>query len=50
MVTFPIHLDDADESNGCLKVIPNSHSVGVLTKNDQDCFVKKAEEHICTAK
>ncbi|NRB41976.1 MAG: phytanoyl-CoA dioxygenase family protein [Pseudomonadales bacterium] len=50
MITFRIHLDDANESNGCLKVIPNSHSLGILTKNDQDRVVNEVEEHICSAK
>lgn len=30
IVTLRIHLDNTDETNGALKVIPNSHSVGVL--------------------
>lgn len=30
IVTLRIHLDDTDETNGALKVIPHSHSVGVL--------------------
>lgn len=34
MVTIRIHLDDATVSNGCLKVIPGSHSLGILT-NEQ---------------
>lgn len=31
MITFRIHLDDTNEQNGCLKVIPKSHNLGVLT-------------------
>ena len=49
MITFRIHLDDANESNGCLKVIPNSHSLGILTKSDQDRIVNETNEYICTA-
>lgn len=30
IVTLRVHLDDADENNGALKVIPHSHSEGVL--------------------
>jgi ectoine hydroxylase-related dioxygenase (phytanoyl-CoA dioxygenase family) len=30
IVALRIHLDDTDETNGALKVIPHSHSVGVL--------------------
>ena len=31
MVTFRVHLDDADEENGCLKVIRGSHTLGLLS-------------------
>ncbi len=31
MVTFRVHLDDADENNGCLKVIRGSHKLGLLS-------------------
>ena len=50
MITFRIHLDDANESNGCLKIIPNSHSLGILTKSDQDRVVNETEEYLCAAK
>ncbi len=30
MVTFRIHLDDTDEANGCLKVLPKTHRLGVI--------------------
>ncbi|RYY77246.1 MAG: hypothetical protein EOO52_07155 [Gammaproteobacteria bacterium] len=30
MVTLRIHLDSASNENGCLKVIPNSHTLGIL--------------------
>ncbi|QOD62445.1 phytanoyl-CoA dioxygenase family protein [Polaribacter haliotis] len=29
-VTFRIHLDDADKTNGCLKVISKSHNKGII--------------------
>ncbi|UZJ63879.1 phytanoyl-CoA dioxygenase family protein [Sphingobacterium sp. KU25419] len=29
MMTIRIHLDDTDEHNGALKVIPKSHSKGI---------------------
>lgn len=48
MVTFRIHLDDSTLETGCLRVIPNSHSQGVLsntqiqeitnTQNAVDCI------------
>ncbi|GLP99715.1 phytanoyl-CoA dioxygenase [Methylophaga thalassica] len=50
MVTFRIHLDDANESNGCLKVIPKSHKLGILSKNEQDRIVAESEAYICSAK
>ncbi|MDE1465558.1 phytanoyl-CoA dioxygenase family protein [Spartinivicinus poritis] len=50
MVTFRIHLDEANESNGCLKVIPKSHSLGILSKNEQDRVVRESEEYTCLAK
>jgi len=50
MVTFRIHLDEANESNGCLKVIPKSHNFGILNKDAQDRVVGESEIYICTAK
>lgn len=50
MVTFRIHLDDADESNGCLKVIPKSHRLGILSRGDQDNLVSNSESVLCSAK
>ncbi|MCO1334210.1 phytanoyl-CoA dioxygenase family protein [Microbulbifer sp. OS29] len=50
MVTFRIHLDDANESNGCLKVIPKSQNLGILSKNEQDRVVAESEEYICSVK
>jgi ectoine hydroxylase-related dioxygenase (phytanoyl-CoA dioxygenase family) len=32
MVTIRIHVDDADEAGGCLRVIPCSHELGILTQ------------------
>jgi len=34
MVTFRLHLDDADMNNGCLKVIPKSHHLGILSQSE----------------
>lgn len=33
MVTFRIHLDESNLQNGCLKVIPGSHSLGILPQD-----------------
>lgn len=34
MVTVRIHLDPADEANGCLRVIPGSHRSGIIRSAD----------------
>ena len=34
MITFRIHLDDSTRKNGCLKVVPNSHRLGLLSQED----------------
>ncbi|HEY5993738.1 MAG TPA: phytanoyl-CoA dioxygenase family protein [Gallionellaceae bacterium] len=39
MVTLRVHLDPATRSNGCLKVIPGSHNIGLLRAD-------RAQEHI----
>ncbi|MGM8225461.1 phytanoyl-CoA dioxygenase family protein [Cellvibrio sp. ARAG 10.3] len=31
MITFRIHLDGSTRKNGCLKVVPNSHRLGLLS-------------------
>ncbi len=49
MVTFRIHLDNSNADNGCLKVIPNSHSRGILKQTTIDDIVKKAEFIECEA-
>jgi len=34
MVTFRVHLDDSDQDNGCLKVIPYTHRLGLLEQQE----------------
>jgi hypothetical protein len=34
MVTFRMHLDDSDRNNGCLKVIPRTHTRGLLSQKE----------------
>lgn len=34
MVTLRIHLDRADEANGCLRVIPASHKLGIINQSN----------------
>jgi hypothetical protein len=43
--TFRIHLDDTDETNGALKVVPGSHLHGVMPDDDLQKYPK--EEVIC---
>lgn len=50
IVTFRIHLDTTDHTNGALKVIEKSHDKGIIRVND--LFHKKVlgEEVICNVK
>lgn len=50
MITFRIHLDDTDADSGCLKVIPNSHSKGVLKQSAINNIVEGSSYVECTAK
>ena len=49
MVTFRVHLDDADENNGCLKVIPKSHELGILSQPQLTEVVNTQEAFSCIA-
>lgn len=49
MVTFRIHLDPADEENGCLMVIPGSHRRGVLSQSIIDELKVKEAGVACRA-
>lgn len=50
MVTFRLHLDDANENNGCLKVIPKSHKLGILSHPEITEVVNTQEPHLCEVK
>ena len=43
--TIRIHLDDTDENNGALKVVPNSHSKGIYRPENIDWTIET--EDIC---
>ena len=47
MVTFRIHLDPADNKNGCLKVILGSHQHGILKQIQIDKIASKEEAFSC---
>ncbi len=50
MVTFRVHLDDADKNNGCLKVIPESHQLGILSHIEITKAVTDIKPVLCEAK
>ena len=50
IVTFRIHLDDADETNGALKVIENSHDLGIIRIDQNFDKSKIGVETTCCAK
>ncbi|MCG8669371.1 MAG: phytanoyl-CoA dioxygenase family protein [Pseudomonadales bacterium] len=49
MVTFRIHLDLADESTGCLKIVPKSHVYGILNDQSKAALVRNTNHYICAA-
>lgn len=50
MVTLRFHLDDADETNGALKVIPKSHRKGRLSATEIKSIREANESAICRVK
>ncbi|MBB3166998.1 phytanoyl-CoA dioxygenase family protein [Simiduia aestuariiviva] len=49
MVTFRIHLDDTNLKNGCLKVLPKSHQLGILDSSAIRSYVQNHEAVVCEA-
>jgi hypothetical protein len=49
MLAVRIHLDDADESNGALKVLPGTHNLGRLSAEQIQELRLQREEYLCTA-
>ena len=47
MITFRLHLDDCNQQNGCLKVIPKSHSLGILSGAECQQLGKTEQPHFC---
>lgn len=47
MITLRIHLDDSDNNNGCLKVIPKSHMHGILTQEQIAQITASHTAHYC---
>ncbi len=47
MITFRIHLDDASIDNGCLKVLPESHKLGILDSEAIQEYVRNNRPVVC---
>ena len=50
MVAFRIHIDDATRENGCLKIIPKSHLLGLLSPSEIQTYTEKEACIECEAK
>jgi ectoine hydroxylase-related dioxygenase (phytanoyl-CoA dioxygenase family) len=50
MLTVRIHLDDADETNGALRVLPGSHRHGRLTPERIRTLRHEQSEVLCSAR
>jgi ectoine hydroxylase-related dioxygenase (phytanoyl-CoA dioxygenase family) len=49
MVTIRVHLDSTPKGNGCLKVIPNSHKLGILSSEQITEVVASQKAYFCEA-
>jgi len=49
MITLRLHLDDTDESNGALRLIPGSHTQGRLAAPDIERLRSTLSEETCRA-
>jgi hypothetical protein len=49
LLTVRIHLDDADETNGALRVIPGSHRYGILSADRVHEIHSSEPSHLCVA-
>jgi len=49
MVTIRVHLDSTPKENGCLKVIPNSHKLGILNSGQISKVVASENVYFCEA-
>ncbi len=47
MVIVRLHLDDSDESNGALRVVPGSHQVGLIHEDEIDSWVQRHPPVTC---
>jgi len=49
MLTIRLHLDDADDTNGALRVLPGSHRQGRLNEARIEEWRSTGTEHLCVA-
>jgi ectoine hydroxylase-related dioxygenase (phytanoyl-CoA dioxygenase family) len=49
MVTFRIHIDPATIENGCLNIIPGSHTQGLLSQEDLYDYTTEHTALACVA-
>jgi ectoine hydroxylase-related dioxygenase (phytanoyl-CoA dioxygenase family) len=47
MATLRLHLDPADRDNGCLKVLPGTHRLGIIPAGDIAGIVARSEPRYC---
>ena len=47
MLTVRLHLDDADEDNGALRVLPGSHGLGRLSPEDIQALRAEQPDFLC---
>lgn len=50
MLTLRLHLDDADDSNGALRVLPGTHQLGRLDSVEIQCLLGELKPVTCEAK
>lgn len=50
MLTLRLHLDDADDSNGALRVLPGTHRLGRLDGVEIQRLIREAKPVTCEAK
>jgi len=47
MLTLRLHLDDTDETNGALRVLPGTHRLGRLSAERLQEYSQRMEIHVC---
>ena len=49
IITIRVHLDPTPKENGCLKVIPNSHKLGILSQEQIIDIIASEDAYFCEA-